>query len=120
MSEYQLYTISFIASVTVFFLNSLYKTTGKKVKETWLTIGVYVISFALAVIWQGVALPPVPVCTPEDPSGCVSAWVDVITAVVKDIGGYVAFAALIYQALLKKVLEQYVPAFLRKVQRPRG
>lgn len=115
MSDYQLYLIALVASVAVFVLNKAYRATGKKVPEAVLTVGVYVVSFALAVAWQGFAFPSAPVCAPSDPGACASAWLAVITQVLQSVGGYVAFAALIYQALLKKIMESYVPAAFRRV-----
>ena len=117
MSDYQLYLIALIASVAVFVLNKAYQTTGKKVPEAVLTVGVYAVSFGLAVVWQGFAIHSAPVCAPSDPGACVNAWLAVVTNVLQAIGGYVAFAALIYQALLKKILESYVPGVWRKITR---
>ena len=117
MSEYQLYLIALLASLAVFVLNKTYQATGKKIPAAVLTVGVYVVSFGLAVAWQGFALPPKPECLPSDPGACVNAWLAAITSVLQSVGGYVAFAALIYQALLKKILESYVPGVWRKITR---
>lgn len=115
MSEYQLYLIALAASVSVFALNKAYQLTGKRVSAAVLTVGVYVVSFVLAVAWTGFTAPSLPVCAAVDPGACVSAWIGVLTDLLQTIGGYVAFAALIYQALLKTVLEKYTPAAWNKI-----
>jgi predicted PurR-regulated permease PerM len=115
MSDYQFYLIALFASVVVFVLNQLYQRTGKKIPAAYLTVGVYVASFVLAVMWKGVVLPPAPVCVPTDPGACAVSILYTITNFLQNIGGYVAFAALIYQAFLKQIMEKYYPSAWRKV-----
>lgn len=115
MSEAQLYLIAILASVIVFILNRLYQRTGKKVPEAVLTISVYVVSFCLAVVWEGISIPTLPACSPSDPGRCVNDWLNIITIILQSVGGYVAFATLIYQALLKKIMDGYIPGIWHRI-----
>lgn len=103
LTEIQLYTLALLAPIIIYVLNFLAKAKVK-VTRGWLTAGVYVISGLLAFVWNGTAFPPFPVFT--DLAAFVPALLAYFSAMLTLLGPVVAFATLIYNALLKKVLDE--------------
>jgi hypothetical protein len=109
MTEIQLFVIGAVASVIVWML----KMAKVTVKSSWLTVLVYVVSLAIALAFAAPALPAFPV------------WVDLVTFVplfiawigdlLVPLSAFVGFATLIYNTLLKQVLDKYAtPLFHRR------
>lgn len=116
MNEIQLLVISLAASVVVWFANWYVRTKGKTIPEAALTIGVYIASGVLAVAWgDRVTFPQVPPIG-DDPVAWVNAAYTWMVYGVEIVGGYVALAALIYQAFLKSLLEKGLPSLIRRAR----
>src|SRR5512138_3324929 len=122
MSEYQIFIIGLVASVIVWMLREITRR-GKQVPAAVLTVGVYVVSFILAVFWMGITLPTFPPYA-GDPVSFASLFLAFLNDLFAVLGGYVAVAALIYQAFVKYLLEKGIPIGFRwivsKVQRTAG
>lgn len=113
MSEIQLYVIAFIATVFVWLVNFLAK---KKVylARGWLTTGLYAVSAGLAFVWGGVVFPAFPPFV--DAVSFIPALATYITGLLTLLGPVVALATLIYNVLLKKVLDGAADKVERFVQ----
>lgn len=108
MTEIQMFVIATVASVIVWLLN-LYK---KPIASGWLTAGVYVVSLLLAFFFAPLALPAFPPFT--DLAQFVPDLVKWIGDLLVPLSAFVGFATLVYNALLKAVMDKYVkPLFLR-------
>lgn len=105
MTEVQMFVIASFATVIVYALNALAKYAGVQLGRGWLTVIVYACAGALAVLWQAPVFPPVPVYA-GDPAMFVKTILDFLGAVLVALGPVVAFATLIYNALLKSVLDK--------------
>lgn len=109
LTDSQLYVLAFVAPIIVYVVNALLKAKIK-LSRGWLTAGVYVISGLLAYVWSAPLFPAFPswggelgVFVPA-----LFAWItDLLTAV----GPIVALATLIYNALLKQVLDKIAAKF---------
>lgn len=102
LSEAQLYVLAFIAPIVVYIVNALLKARVT-IHRGWLTAGVYFISGLLAFAWNAPVFPPFP---PFVEFGAfIPALFQWITALLTVIGPIVALATLVYNALLKKVLD---------------
>jgi len=112
LTEVQLFVIATAASAIVWLL----KFAKKPVSAGWLTTAVYVVSFILAFLFAPLIVPAFP------------PWVDAVTfvsALVAWVGDFllafspfVGFATLIYNVLLKAVLEKYArPLIMRFVKK---
>lgn len=112
MSEYQIFIIGLVASVVVWIIREVTRR-GKEIPSAVLTIGVYVVSLILAVWWTPVQFPPFPPYT--DPVTFAAAFLAFLNDVLAIVGGYVAFAVLIYQAFVKILLEKGIPMLWRRV-----
>ena len=118
LSDAQLYVLAFIAPIIVFGVNALLKAKIT-VHRGWLTAGVYVVSGLLAYAWSAPIFPVFPTWGGE--LGVFApALFDWFTALLTALGPIVALATLIYNVLLKRVLdgitEKYfspVPAHVR-------
>lgn len=102
VSEAQLYVIGLIATVVVYILKQL---AAQKivVKRGPLTIGLFVLSWALAAGWNGVALPAFGPF--NDPVTFVAAIFAYISGLLVAVGPSFTFATLIYNIFLKKALD---------------
>lgn len=103
LSEVQLWLIGVIAMVIVWAIRYWRKQGGADIPSGWLTAGVYVVSFFLALAFGLPVLPVFP--SFNDPVSFVSSLFAWINAFLVNIGPIVALATLIYNALLKKVLD---------------
>ena len=106
MSEIQLFVIGAVASVIVWVL----KMSKVTVKSSWLTVLVYAVSLALAFAFAAPALPALPVYVD------LISYVPLLLAWIGDLlvplSAFTGFATLIYNVLLKQVLDKYAaPAF---------
>ena len=111
MTEIQLFVIASVASTIVWLL----KFSKTKIPAGWLTVGVYVVALVLAFFFAPVALPVFP------------AYIDLVTfipAVIAWIGqtlvplsAFVGFATLVYNALLKSVLDKYAAPILKRAKK---
>jgi hypothetical protein len=108
LNPVQLFVIASVASVIVYLLK-LAKVTQK---PAWLTVLVYVASLVLALIWARPTLPPLPPFT--DISVFVPALLAWIVAAMVPLSAFVGFATLIYNVLLKAVLDKWVTPFLKR------
>lgn len=97
-----LFAISLVASVAVWALKLLAKN-GKTIPDAYLTGGVYVVSLVLAFFFAPVALPPFPPFV--DLASFVPALLAYIGALLVPLSAFAGFAALVYQALLKNILD---------------
>ena len=101
----QLYLIGVIASVIVYIIKLISQKFPKFVfKREWLTIFLYVIAVVLSFFWQGVVLPVFGAFS--DPVSFANSALTWISDVLVAIGPALAFATLIYNLLLKRVLER--------------
>jgi len=112
LSDAQLYVLAFIAPIIIYVVNMLLKAKVK-LNRGWLTAGVYVVSGILAYVWNAPLFPPFPawagelgLFVPE-----LFSW---FTALLIALGPIVALATLIYNVLLKKVLDGVVEKYFSK------
>jgi len=98
-----MFVIGFVASVIVW-LVKLAGQRGKTIPSGWLTAGVYVVSAILAFLFSPVSLPPFPGW-----SGDLATFIPAIIAWIGNLlvplSAFVGFATLVYNALLKKILD---------------
>ncbi len=103
LTEVQLYTIAVVATVLVYILNLWSKKASKPIHRGWLTAAVYLISGLLAFAFNAPAFPPFPVIT--DAAQAAPAILQWASDLLVLIGPIVAFATLIYNALLSRVMD---------------
>lgn len=108
LTEVQYFVIALVASVIVYVLK-LAKVTEK---PGWLTVLVYIISFGLAALFARPAFPTFPTCT--EPAVCSQAFLDYAYAWLAILSSLVGFATLLYNALLKSVLDKWVQPLFKK------
>lgn len=102
LSEAQLYLLAFIAPIIIYVVNALLKA-HVELNRGWLTAGVYVVSGLLAFAWSAPIFPHFP---PFVELGTfVPALFQWFTDLLIAVGPIVALATLIYNVLLKKVLD---------------
>lgn len=112
LSPELVFVIGIVASALVWALRLLAKN-GKQIPDAWLTAGVYVVSGVLAAIF---ALPSLPVFPPfVDLASFVPAFLQWCADLLVPLSAFVGFAGLVYQALLKKVLEGVADKFRQAV-----
>lgn len=109
LTEVQLFVIATVASGLVWVL----KTYKGSIPAGWLTTGVYVVSMGLAFFFAPLALPPFPGYS--DAVTFVQALIAWIGAAMVPLSAFVGFATLVYNVLLKSVLDKYVKPVLSKV-----
>lgn len=102
LSPVQLFVIASVASVVVYVLKMLRVTA----KPSWLTVLLYGASLVLAFLFARPVLPPLPPFT--DISVFVPALIAWIGAALIPISALVGFATLIYNVLLKQVMDKWV------------
>ena len=94
--------IGIAASAIVWLAKQLIKV-GKPIPDAFLTGGVYVVSFGIALVASAPALPPPPAC--PDLATCVPNVLTYIGELLIPLSAFAGFATLVYQALLKRVLD---------------
>ena len=97
-----LFAIGLVASVLVWLIKFLQKS-GAVIHSGWLTAGVYVISGLLAWFFSPVSLPSFPVFV--DLASFVPAFLVWIGALLVPLSAFAGFATLVYNVLLKKILD---------------
>lgn len=108
LTEVQLFVIATVASAMVWTL----KLTKFQLSPGWLTALVYVVSGALAFLFAPVTLPPLPPFV--DLASFVPGLFTWFGDLLPILSAFVGFATLVYNVLLKAVLEKYVrPLFAR-------
>lgn len=108
LTEVQLMVIAVVASLIVWLL----KLAKADASSGWLTVAVYGVSLALAWVFAPLALPPLPAC--GEISTCVIDVVAWVGELLVPISAFVGFATLIYNTLLKSILEKYVRPIFSK------
>ena len=76
-----------------------------------MAIGLYIVSFSVAIAFTPLTFPSFPACT--DAPTCVNAfinWIGLLLAIATPVVG---IAYLIYNILLKRVLESMFPALTK-------
>lgn len=109
LNDAELYVIAIIATVLVYVLNALAKTKVH-VHRGWLTTAVYLISGVLAYAWSAVVFPAFPAWG-GDVAVFAPALLDWASNVLTAVGPIVALATLIYNVLLKKILDKVSDSF---------
>lgn len=108
LTEVQLFILAAVASVIVYGL----KLAKVAEKPAWLTTLVYVVSLVLAFLFAPPAIPPFPAC--GDLAACVPAGLSWIGELLVPLSAVVGFATLLYNTLLKQVLDRWVAPLLVK------
>lgn len=98
-----LFVLGILSSVVVFILKFLFINKGKEVPAWVYSVALYVVSLGLALVFSPVQIPPFPPFG-DLSSGLVAllAWLGELIPILSAIVG---FATIIYQALLKRVLD---------------
>ena len=109
LSDAQLYVLAFIAPIIIYLVNLLLKAKVN-ISRGWLTAGVYVVSGLLAYAWSAVTFPVFPAWGGEL-GVFVPALFGWFTAYLTALGPIVALATLIYNVLLKKVMDGIVEKY---------
>lgn len=102
LSPELVFVIGLVASVVVWLLRLLAKN-GKSIPDAVLTVGVYVVSGVLALLFATPSLPAFPPFV--DMASFVPAFLVWIGDLLVPLSAFVGFAGLIYQSLLKRILE---------------
>jgi len=108
LNEVQLFVIATVASAIVYAL----KLWKGHLSSGWLTTSVYGVSWVLAFFFAPLALPPFPPFV--DAVTFVPALIAWIGALLIPLSSFAGFATLIYNVLLKAVLDKYVRPLFRK------
>lgn len=102
----QLYFIGVIATAVVYVLKLVAaKWPQVTIKREWLTVGLYVVSFLLALLWKGMTVPAFPAF--DDPITFVAAIFGFVDALLVALALPVSFATLVYNILLKRVFDSW-------------
>jgi hypothetical protein len=102
LNEIQLFVIAAVASTIVYLL----KMARVAEKPAWLTVLLYGVSLGLAFLFAPVAIPPFPPFT--DISIFVPALLVWLGDLLIPISAFVGFATLVYNTLLKAILDKWV------------
>lgn len=108
MSEIQLFVIGAAASAIVWVL----KMSKVTVRSSWLTVLVYGVSLVLAFVFAAPSLPPLPVYV--DLVSFVPLFLAWIGDLLVPLSAFVGFATLIYNTLLKQILDKYAAPLFRR------
>lgn len=102
LSPELLFVIGLAASVVVWVVKVVSKN-GNSIPDAALTFGVYVVSAILALLFAPVTFPPFPAYSdPFTFAPLFFAWLGQVIAILSVAVG---FAGIIYQALLKSILD---------------
>ena len=112
LTESQLVVIGLVASAVLWIVRVL-ASRGYQFSREAVAIVLYVISFFLAIGFTPIVFPPFPPFT-DAPSfiGALLAYAGLLLAIASPVAG---MAYLIYNVLLKRVLESLFPAAVGKV-----
>lgn len=103
LNEFHIYVIGLLATVLIWLVKRIQEHYGKPIPSGWLTTGVYLAAFGLALAF---GLPAIPAFGAwEGPVELVAACLQWVSDILVSIGPIVGFATLIYNALLKRVLD---------------
>lgn len=102
LTDSQLYVLAFVAPIIIYVINALLKAKIT-IHRGWLTAGVYVVAGLLAYAWSAPIFPAFPAFV--EFGTFVPALFQWLTALLIAVGPIVALATLIYNVLLKKVLD---------------
>jgi len=102
LTEVQLFVIGTVASVLVWLVKFIRSRWGE-INPGWLTAFVYVASGLLAFFFAPLVLPPWPAFV--DLATFVPALLGWFGALLVPLSGFVGFATLVYNVLLKQVLD---------------
>lgn len=103
MSSEQLVVLGLVASIVVWVLKIIFTDKGDRVPSWILTSGLYVVAFVLALVFNPVVLPPFPPFS--DAPSFVSALLGYLNLLLPILAAAAGFATLIYQVILKRVLD---------------
>jgi hypothetical protein len=109
MSPELMFMVGLVASVIVWVVRAISKRGGS-IPSGWLTAGVYVVAGLLAWAFSPVSLPPFPTWG-GDLAGFVPALVAWAGELLVPLSAFVGFATLVYNALLKRVLDGIAERF---------
>jgi len=102
LTEVQLFMIGTVASVIVWIVKFV-RAKGGSIHAGWLTAGVYVVSGILAWFFAPLVLPALPPFV--DLASFVPAFLQWIADLLIPLSTFVGFATLVYNVLLKQVLD---------------
>ena len=102
MTEVQLFVIGTVATVLVWFVKFIRGQFGD-IPAGWLTVFVYVASGALAWLFAPLALPALPSFV--DLASFAPAFLAWVGDLLVPLSAFVGFATLVYNVLLKQVLD---------------
>jgi hypothetical protein len=108
LTDAQLYLLAFVAPIIIYVINALLKAKIQ-VHRGWLTAAVYVVSGLLAYGWSALILPTFPIFV--DLGQFAAELFKYFTSLLEALGPVVALATLIYNVLLKKVLDGLAETF---------
>lgn len=104
-----LFVLGVLSSVIVWILKFVFVNKGKAVPAWVYTIGLYIVAFVLSLAFNPLKLPPFPPYVDlASFAVAILAW---FAAVIPVVSAEVGFATLVYQALLKRVLDGLGNAF---------
>ena len=95
--------LSVLSSALVWILRRVFVSRGKQVPAWVYSVLLYVVSLGLAILFYPVELPPFPPYS--DLSSGLVALLAFLGELIPILSAVVGAATLIYQALLKKVLD---------------
>ena len=95
--------ISLVSSALVFLLRAIFTRQGKAVPAWVYSVALYIVSLVVALIFYPVQIPPFPPYS--DLSTGLVALLKFLGELIPVLSAVVGAATLIYQAILKKVLE---------------
>lgn len=111
MTEIQMFVIATVASLFVWLLKNFKADMG----AGWLTTLVYAAALVLAFFFAPVALPAFPVFS--DLVTFVPALIAWCGAALVPLSAFVGFATLVYNALLKAILDKYALPIFKRLQK---
>lgn len=106
-----LFAIALAGSVIVWVIRLAFKDQAN-IPDAYLTAGVYVVSGVLAFLFQPIVLPPFPPFI--DLASFIPAFIAWVGALLVPLSAFAGFATLVYQVLLKRVLEGLQERLARK------
>lgn len=110
LTEVQLFVIGVVASALTWVLKII-AGKGWQLKKEHLAIGLYVVSFVVAIAFTSLTLPSFPQFS--DAPSFVAALLKYILLLIELASPVVGMAYLIYNLLLKRVLEQMFRAVVK-------
>lgn len=113
LSPELVFVIGLVASVAVWGIKFL-RSHGTNIPSGWLTTGVYVISGLLAWVFAPVVLPAFPPFA--DLASFVPAFLEWIGDLLVTLSAFVGSATLIYNVLLKKILDGMAARLAQKAK----